>query len=216
MRLSFLHNKKILYSIVFVWIVVLIVLIKIVFIPSVKFPTNTFPSNYTPTVSRYDVKTAKPLLVQYIKDNVKPNLLPSDFKSVTVLQSGKNPNLFILPYATKDASISAYLHHQNTGDIYSISIKLTKEPKSKQPFASSTTLINFLLSSYFIKPYVISGCKDNSGSLLCENFKIVPEGKIGYEVIILKAPKKIYTTLYTCQIAKESVDYLNAKSCIGY
>lgn len=210
MRLNFLHNKKILYGIVFIWVVVLIILIKIALIPSGKLPTNTSP-NYTPAIPQYDAKQAKALLIQYVKDNIKPDLLPSDFEKIAVNQFDKSPNFFIMSFAAKDANISTLLRQETSGDIFSISIKL----KNGLSTASAAT-VNPILSAYLVKPYPVSRCSQNGILTSCENSQITSEDKEDYGINVIKGPKKSLTTIYACQIPKDSAYYFIAKNCVFY
>ena len=181
--------------------------------------TAPSPANFTPTTFQYDTEKAKTLLTQYIKDTIKPSLLPAniEIKQATINSKIENSSLFFASFNIQNASTAAVFRYDKTVNSTN-SLSLSLNLKNLSQFTDTTTLANFLLSTYFSTPLILSdpNCRMVSESVFCENFQTTSDGKKGYGMTIIGTPPKSINNIFTCLIPKESADYASAKSCISF
>ena len=181
--------------------------------------TAPSPANFTPTTFQYDTEKAKTLLTQYIKDTIKPSLLPAniEIKQATINSKIENSSLFFASFNIQNASTAAVFRYDKTVNSTN-SLSLSLNLKNLSQFTDTTTLANFLLSTYFSTPLILSdpNCRMVSESVFCENFQTTSDGKKGYGMTIIGTPPKSINSIFTCSIPKESSDYSTAKSCISF
>jgi len=168
--------------------------------------------SYTPFT--YDAIKAKVLLTQYIKNTIKPEILPTKIEAKQGLSiygiTESDRNQFGSMFISNNSTISANFHYEensNTKDDFEVFIQLA----SVAPKTATAPLANPLLSLYFINPYLISNCNTEKTFSYCENFQVVNDGKKGYGILI---EKPIFIA-FSCFIPKESKYYNTEKSCIS-
>ncbi|KKQ36591.1 MAG: hypothetical protein US55_C0061G0004 [Candidatus Levybacteria bacterium GW2011_GWC2_37_7] len=159
------------------------------------------------------------MLTQYIKDTIKPSLLPAniEIKQATINSKIENSSLFFASFNIQNASTAAVFRYDKTVNSTN-SLSLSLNLKNLSQFTDTTTLANFLLSTYFSTPLILSdpNCRMVSESVFCENFQTTSDGKKGYGMTIIGTPPKSINNIFTCLIPKESADYASAKSCISF
>jgi hypothetical protein len=213
-------TKIILIFIIVIFIIATLIYFNILpFYPSKKNSPSSINNPKTETF-KYDTTKAKTLLAQYIKETIKPNLLPSNFetnKRINPFQQKKTPNVFAYFFAAENASISAFFRYEENSNVinsFSISIDSKNIPSSTAP----EDLANSFFSPYLINPYVFSNsnCKQATGSVLCENFQTASDGKRGYAMTMFGKPPRWIVVLSACFIPKESNSFAKAKSCVVF
>ena len=177
-------------------------------------PTQ-IPINYSSNAFQYDSEKTKTILSKYIKDTLKPELIP---QTLEVKQGLSIDNRiedikyqFGAYVARNQESISVNFHYKentNTPNDFIIFI----QPSKVEQTTLNSTLANSLVSSYFINPYSpIVNCNTKGTTSYCEIFKIENDGKRGFGALI-EQDKSI---VFTCFIPKDSKDYDNQRSCIS-
>lgn len=192
--------------------------------------TKTVPQgealqNYSPVSSptpqglfQYDAKKAETLLAQYIKNEIKPELLLTAPDIEQGLEHGRQTDVkyqFGSNFIINNATISANFHfkenatQQNDSNIF-ITLEIPTISKA------TTSLANSLLSAYFANPYPITECQTKGVKSYCENFKSLSNGNRGYGILLGYDPTKpLMSIVFTCFIPKDSTYYNALKSCIS-
>lgn len=192
-------------------------------IPSQQ-PTSTQNQNYSPNIFQYDTQKAKTILTKYIKDSIKPELLPQTFDikqglSIDNSIDESSTHMFGSFIENTNETITINFHYKentNKPNDYVVFI----QPSNIDKTTITTALANTLIASYFTKPYSpIENCNTNGTTSYCETFKIESDGKKGFGAIIAqnasKSPPELTTIVFTCFIPKDSNKYDEMKSCIS-
>lgn len=207
-----------------------IVTIIIIFIIAIRFCLNLLPSKSskqnvnqpvastpTPDIYNYNAKKANTLLTQYVKDALKPELLPENIEVKQGIGLPKQlqqlsgvSNRFGSSFVIKKSVVSVnfdYKKSTDVADIYNISIN----PENANQASPTAFLTNSLLKSYFANPPTVSGCQQDLSrkAIFCESFQISDKGKVGYGIVQISG----ITNAFSCFIPKESGRYQRAKSC---
>ena len=176
----------------------------------------------TPGVFQYDSAKAKTLLTRYIKDEIKPELLPEEFE---VKQNygfaGRpsiNPYEFGWNYSSSKATISATLNYkENTNNItlMSIVIATRRDPNVSTPTAS---LANSLFNLYFNNPIQLNekdcGTYQFVNRSYCGKFDIKSNEKIDYVLEGLPTKSAFAFYVISCFIPKNSEYFEVQEHCM--
>jgi len=178
-----------------------------------KSDTTPSPTNYTPITFTYDMTRAEELLIQYIKDTIKPKFLPAKIEVKQGLSiDGRTEDTeyeFGSIFSINKDSFSSNFHYKegsNEPDDFSIYIQPDKKIETATPM-----LANSFLANYFLDPYTISGCNTKGQVSYCESFQTSSAGKKGYGVVLMDST----SIVFNCFIPKESKYYDTQKSCIS-
>jgi hypothetical protein len=179
--------------------------------------TTPSPTNSSQNIFKYDAAKAKTLLTKYIKDTLKPELLPTEIEVKQGLTiDGRIEDVkkeFGSSFNALGATISAnfhYVENSNTANEYTIFI----QPNNVAPIETSASTANTLLSSYFKTPYIASNCQAKENVSYCQNFQTTAEGKRGYGILTGNDRGNTVSIIFTCFISKESKEYMSFKSCL--
>lgn len=175
------------------------------------------PTDHTPSIFNYDVSEAEKLLIQYIKNIIKPKFVPATIEvkqGQSINGNSENVNYEFGSQFTinKDLFSSNLLYKEGSTnqDVFGIFIQPNIIEK-----AVNAPLANSLLSNYFINPYHISDCKTILNSSYCESFQNITEGKRGYGILLTNRTGKITFIVFSCFIPKESKYYNTQNTCIN-
>ncbi|MBI2613181.1 MAG: hypothetical protein HYW62_00165 [Candidatus Levybacteria bacterium] len=187
--------------------------------------TKNNPLDYSPVSKptpqdtfQYDVKKADTLLTQYLKDNIKPEFLPSKIEIKQGLSiDGRTENIkyeFGSQFSSNTDSFSANFHYrENTNDPNDFTIFI--QLGNTQEGTLTPSIANSIASSYFNNPYAITSCSTKGTSSSCEEFISENDEKKGYGLIFASDKGKFIPILFTCLVPKTSKDYATQKSCIA-
>lgn len=185
-------------------------------------PTQT-RDNYSPNIFQYDTGKAKIVLTEYIKDNIRPELIPENLEIKQGLSIDKRVEdlkyQFGSYFTTDQATISVSFHYkENTDTPNDFSIFI--QPTNLEKTTLTPDLANSLVASYFNTPYSsITNCDKKGTTFYCEEFRNETDGKKGYGVVFSDetsvSPPKFTPIVFTCFVPKDSKDYATLKSCIS-
>jgi hypothetical protein len=177
--------------------------------------TPTTPTlTSSPAVFNYDTEKAKILLTQYIKDTIKPELLPAQFDIKQGLIEGGaiEPIKYQFGYLFSEQKSTIYanfVYKENSNIQDGYGVVITPENTNQE---ANISIVNPLLSNYFTNPYVVSDCKARGKGTICENFQTTSNGKVGYGLYKNQSLKVF--VLFACFVPKEGQYYKTVTSCI--
>lgn len=190
--------------------------LNIISLPFFPHKTNIpSPANYTTANFSYDTQKVKTILTQYMKDNLKANLLPAQIEIKQTLASGNTqstPYEFLSRFSVGNDFISGVFYYQENTNVareYGIVIQLVNVADVNAPASTA----NSLASSYFKNPYAISDCQTKRALTYCGNLQTLSNGKKGYGVMFGNKKANTTSLIVNCFIPKESKDYATTKSC---
>jgi hypothetical protein len=180
--------------------------------------TQKLTATANPEAFTYNAEKAKTILTQFIKDTIKPELLPTDIEVKQGLTiDGRTEDVkseFGSIFTAGNSTISANFHYKedtNVPNDYTIFI----ESENIAQTTVTASLANSLLTYYFKNPNTTSSCQTKRNGYYCENFQTVTEGKNGYGILTGNDQGKINRIIFTCLIPKESKDYISFNSCLA-